>query len=164
LGLIDRLPRVASVQAAGANPFYQSFQKGFHERINVQAETVATAIRIGAPVSYERAIRTIGWADGLVTQVSDAEIMDAKAMVDGVGIGCEPASAAAVAGTRKLVAEGTIRPDQTVVAVLTGNLLKDPMATVAYHTGEWPDAAYANPPQSVPAEMRTVRQMVEEIL
>ena len=123
---------------------------------------MATAIRIGAPVSYERAIRTMGWTDGLVTQVSDAEIMDAKAMVDGVGIGCEPASAAAVAGARKLVLEGTIDPDQTVVAVLTGNLLKDPAATVAYHTGEWPDAAYANRPLSVPAEMRVVLKVIEE--
>lgn len=162
LGLIDRVPRVAAVQAAGANPFYQSFQKGFRERITVQAETVATAIRIGAPVSYERAIRTMDWTDGLVTQVSDAEIMDAKAMVDGVGIGCEPASAAAVAGARKLVAERTIRSDETVVAVLTGNLLKDPAATVAYHTGDWPDAAYANRPLSVPAEMDVVRRVLEE--
>jgi threonine synthase len=162
LGLIDRVPRVAAVQAAGANPFYQGFQQDFREPVTVQAETVATAIRIGAPVSYDRAIRTMGWTDGLVTQVSDTEIMGAKAMVDGVGIGCEPASAAAVAGARKLVLEGTIDPDQTVVAVLTGNLLKDPAATVAYHTGEWPDAAYANRPLSVPAEMRVVRKVIEE--
>jgi threonine synthase len=164
LGLIERVPRVAAVQAAGANPFYQSFRDGFRERVTVQAETVATAIRIGAPVSYERAIRTMGWTDGLVTQVSDAEIMDAKAMVDGVGIGCEPASAAAVAGTRKLVADGTIRPDQTAAAVLTGSLLKDPTATVAYHTGEWRDPAYANRPLSVAAEMGAVRQVIEEVL
>ena len=162
LGLIDQVPRVAAVQAAGANPFYQSFQGGFRERVTVQAETIATAIRIGAPVSYERAIRAIGWTDGLVTQVSDVEIMDAKAMVDGVGIGCEPASAASVAGVRKLVAEGTIRPDQTVVAVLTGNLLKDPSATVAYHTGEWPAAAYANPPVQVAAELEAVRKVIEK--
>jgi threonine synthase len=104
----------------------------------------------------------MGWTDGLVTQVSDTEIMDAKAMVDGVGIGCEPASAAAVAGTRKLVTDGVIGPDQTVVAVLTGNLLKDPTATVAYHTGEWPDAGYGNRPLSVAAEMDVVRRLVEE--
>jgi threonine synthase len=162
LGLIDRVPRVAAVQASGANPFYQGFQKGFRERFDVKAETVATAIRIGAPVSYERAIRTMGWTHGVVTQASDAEIMDAKAMVDGVGIGCEPASAAAVAGTRKLIAEGLIRPDQRVVAVLTGNLLKDPMATVAYHTGEWADATYANRPISVEAEIGAVRRVIEE--
>jgi threonine synthase len=162
LGLIDRLPRIAAVQAAGANPFYQSYQKGFREQVSVQAETVATAIRIGAPVSYERAMRTMEWTNGLVTQVTDTEIMDAKAIVDGVGIGCEPASAAAVAGARKLVAEGIIRPDQSVVAVLTGNLLKDPAATVAYHTGEWPEAAYANRPASVEAEIGAVRRLIEE--
>jgi threonine synthase len=67
-----------------------------------------------------------------------------------------------VAGSRKLVADGTIRSDQKVVAVLTGNLLKDPTATVAYHTGEWPDAAYANQPLSVAAEMGAVRKVVEE--
>jgi threonine synthase len=162
LGLIDRVPRVAAVQAAGANPFYLSFQDGFRRRVTVQAETVATAIRIGAPVSYERAVRTIHWTEGVVTQVSDAEIMDAKAMVDGVGIGCEPASAAAVAGARKLAAAGIIHPAQSVVAVLTGNLLKDPTNTVAYHTGEWPDAAYANRPLSVAAELGAVRRIIEE--
>ena len=164
LGLIDRLPRLAAVQAAGANPFYQSFREDFRRPVTLKPETVATAIRIGAPVSYERAVRTIHWTQGVVTQVTDAEIMDAKAMVDGVGIGCEPASAAAVAGVRKLVAEGTIRPDQVVVAVLTGNLLKDPEATVAYHSGGWSPAAYANRPLSVAAEMDAVRGMVEEVL
>jgi len=162
LGLIDRTPRLAAIQAAGANPFYQSFRNGFGQPVAVQAETVATAIRIGAPVSYERAVRAIQSTGGVVAEVSDAEIMDAKAMVDGVGIGCEPASAAAVAGTRKLAAAGIIHPDQSVVAVLTGNLLKDPAATVAYHTGEWPDAAYVNRPLSVAADSGAVRGIIEE--
>jgi threonine synthase len=164
LGLIERVPRVAAVQAAGANPFYQSFRDNFRERITVQAETVASAIRIGAPVSYERAIRTMGWTDGLVTQVSDEEIMDAKAMVDGVGIGCEPASAASVAGARKLVAEGTIDTGARVVAVLTGSLLKDPAATVAYHTDEWVGATYANRPLSVAADLGAVRMVVKDVI
>jgi threonine synthase len=164
LGLIDRLPRLASVQAEGANPFYRSFVGGFKQAVTVQAETVATAIRIGAPVSYERAVRSLRWTDGVVTQVSDADIMDAKAMVDRVGIGCEPASAAALAGVRKLVAEGTIHPDQVVVAVLTGNLLKDPGATVSYHTGEWRGASYANPPRPVAADVNAVREVLEGIL
>jgi threonine synthase len=162
LGLIDRTPRLAAIQAAGANPFYTSFRNGFGQPVTVKAETVATAIRIGAPVSYERAVRAIQSTGGVVAEVSDAEIMDAKAMVDGVGIGCEPASAAAVAGTRKLAAEGIIHPNQSVVAVLTGNLLKDPAATVAYHTGEWPDAAYANRPLSVTADSGAVRGIIEE--
>ena len=164
LGLTDRMPRIASVQAAGANPFYQSYRSGFETRSAVQAETIATAIRIGAPVSHERAVRAMRWTDGLVTQVSDAEIMDAKAMVDGVGIGCEPASAAAVAGVRKLVAEGMIRPDQRVVAILTGNLLKDPGATVGYHTGQWEDATYANRPQAVAGNLEAVRQVIEDVV
>lgn len=162
LGLVDRVPRLAAVQAEGASPFYRSFRTHFRERITMQAETVATAIRIGAPVSHERAIFSIEWTEGLVTQVSDCEIMDAKAIVDGVGIGCEPASAASVAGTHRLVAEGIIQANQSVVAVLTGNLLKDPLATVAYHTGEWPDAAYPNRPLSVRAELGAVREVIEE--
>jgi threonine synthase len=164
LGLIARMPRLAAVQATGANPFYQSYQTGFRQEVKVRAETIATAIRIGAPVSYERAVRSLRWTDGLVTQVSDAEIMDAKAMVDRAGIGCEPASAAAVAGARKLVADGTIRSDERVVAVLTGNLLKDPGATVSYHTGEWPEAHFANQPRPVSAHSEEVRRVIESIL
>ena len=95
LGLIDTMPRLVAVQAEGANPFYRAFVDGFRDRVEVQAETIATAIRIGSPVSYWRAVRALGWTDGLVTQVSDQEIMDAKAQVDAAGIGCEPASEAA---------------------------------------------------------------------
>lgn len=164
LGLIDRAPRIAVIQAEGASPFYRSFVDGFRERQRMKAETVATAIRIGDPVSYERAIRTLRWTDGLVEMVSDQEIMDAKAMVDGSGIGCEPASAAAVAGARKLVASGAIRPDESVVGILTGNLLKDPVATVEYHSGGWPGARYANPPQPVDASLEAVRVVIEDRL
>jgi threonine synthase len=164
LGLIDRLPRLAAVQAEGANPFYQSYVAGFEQPVTVHAETIATAIRIGAPVSYGRAVRSLEWTDGLVTQVSDAEIMDAKAVVDGAGIGCEPASAASVAGARRLVAEGVIRAGQSVVAVLTGNVLKDPGATVDYHTGGWAGASYANRPQPVAANLDAVRGLIEHIL
>jgi threonine synthase len=140
LGLVERIPRIAAVQAEGASPFYQSYQANFAERKTVKAQTIATAIRIGNPVSYERAIRTLGWTDGLVISVTDDEIMDAKAMIDSVGIGCEPASAASVAGIRQLIANGVIKPAETVVGILTGNLLKDPTATVDYHTGAWPNA------------------------
>ncbi len=162
LGLVDRLPRLAAVQAEGASPFYQSYQLNFEQRVTMKAETVATAIRIGSPVSYERAIRTLEWANGLVTVVSDDEIMDAKAMVDRTGIGCEPASAAAVAGARKLIIQGVIKPEETVVGILTGNLLKDPGATVDYHTGAWPNAQFANPPIQVEAELAAVRKLIEK--
>jgi threonine synthase len=96
---------------------------------------VATAIKIGDPVSYRKARRSIEWTDGVVEEVEDGEILDAKAMVDAAGIGCEPASAASLAGLRKLVAGGTIRPGESVVAVLTGHLLKDPDNTIGYHLG-----------------------------
>lgn len=164
LGLIDRVPRLAAIQAAGSAPFYQSYQSHFAERKTVKAETVATAIRIGNPVSYGRAIRTLGWTDGLVEAVTDDEIMDAKAMVDRVGIGCEPASAASVAGARKLVAAGVIKPGETVVGILTGNLLKDPGATVAYHTGEWAAASFANAPVKVESTFAAVEATVEKLL
>ncbi len=165
VGLIERVPRVVSVQATGANPFYQSYRGGFEQEFRVQADTVATAIRIGAPVSFPRAVRTISrWTNGLVIQVNDDEIMDAKAKVDGAGIGCEPASAASIAGVRQLVAEGTIKPDETVVAVLTGNLLKDPGATVDYHTGKWANASYANRPVPVADDLGAIRDAIEAIL
>lgn len=164
LGLIDKIPRLAAIQAAGANPFYQSYQGQFAERKTVKADTIATAISIGNPVSYPRAIRTLNWTQGVVEMVNDDEIMDAKAMVDRAGIGCEPASAAAVAGTRKLVSQGVIQPDETVVSILTGNLLKDPTATVNYHTGNWPAAKYANSPLKVAAEFDAVRATIEDLL
>ena len=125
LGLIHHLPRIASIQAAGANPFYRSFTQQFARRERVHAETVATAIKIGDPVSYERARRVIEESNGLVEEVTDEEILTAKAVIDRAGIGCEPASAAALAGAKKLVERGTILRDERVVAVLTGHLLKD---------------------------------------
>ena len=126
LGILQRVPRLAGIQAEGANPFYLSYQTGFTRRYRVKAETAATAIRIGDPASHDRAQRALKWTDGVVEQVSDEEILLAKSIVDGSGIGCEPASAASVAGVRKLRAKGLIRPHETVVAVLTGHLLKDP--------------------------------------
>ena len=161
LGLIDRMPRLALIQAEGASPFYQSFLTEFSERKTMKAETVATAIRIGNPVSYERAIRTLEWTNGTVTTVTDDEIMTAKAIIDSAGIGCEPASAASVAGTRRLVAEGTIKPHETVVGILTGTLLKDPATTVDYHTGGWPKAQFANPPVQVEGTLAAVAKVIE---
>lgn len=126
IGLIDRVPRIAAIQASGAAPFAQSFRDGFRQHIEVEPETVASAIRIGAPASWNRAVRTIREANGVVIDVSDEEILDAKRVIDTAGIGCEPASAASVAGAAKLRRAGTIRADEQVVAVLTGHLLKDP--------------------------------------
>ncbi len=125
LGLIDRAPRLAAVQATGADPFYRSFASGWQEFIPTRANTRATAINIGNPVSYARARGVIDATGGTVTEVSDEDIFAAKARIDRAGIGCEPASAASVAGVRRLVAEGVIAPEARVVAVLTGHILKD---------------------------------------
>jgi threonine synthase len=140
------MPRVAIIQAEGANPLYQAYQHGFETYTPVHAETIASAIKIGNPVNYQKAVRTIQWTDGVVEQVTDQEIMDAKAQVDARGIGCEPASACSLAGTRKLVAMGVIQPDETVVGILTGHVLKDPDATINYHRNALPDirANYPN--------------------
>jgi threonine synthase len=130
-GWIDRIPRLLAVQAAGANPFARAFRDGFRTRQKVAPETVATAIRIGDPVSWERARRAIALTNGVVTDVTDAEILEAKEHVDRAGIGCEPASAASLAGVRRMVREGTIAAGERVVCVLTGHLLKDPDTVMA---------------------------------
>jgi threonine synthase len=131
--LIDRMPKLAVIQAEGAAPFARYYETGWETLEPVAAETIATAIKIGNPASTPRARRSIELTDGFVTTVTDTEIMDAKAAIDQVGIGCEPASAASLAGTRKLVAEGKILPDATVVGILTGHVLKDTDSVVAYH-------------------------------
>jgi threonine synthase len=148
-GLIDRVPRLAAVQAAGASPFAAAFARGFDRLDPVRAETVATAIRIGDPASYPRAVRAIRETNGTVLAVSDVEILEAKAAVDAAGVGAEPASAAAVAGARVLRARGEISPDAAVVAVLTGHLLKDPEVVTRMHSGA---GLLASPNLPVPIE------------
>ena len=160
LGLIDRLPRLAVVQAAGANPLYTAFVTKKALVPVPKAATLATAIKIGNPVSWRKSLRGIAATNGLVEQVSDQEIMDAKAQVDGAGIGAEPASCATVAGARKLVAAGVIRPGETVCGVLTGHLLKDPDAVVGYHRGllQGIRSTFANAPIKAAADLDAVRK------
>jgi len=153
LGLIDRIPRLGVINATGARTlrelvddhrlcwndgspnvpivdrYYQ--QMDDEER---RASTIASAIEINRPVNLHKCIRALQWCDGVVRDVSDQDILDAKAQVGASGLGCEPASAASVAGAKQLVAEGVIDPDERVVCILTGHQLKDPTATVAYHT------------------------------
>ncbi|MBI4506818.1 MAG: threonine synthase [Chloroflexi bacterium] len=162
IGLLVRLPRLAVIQAAGANPLYRAYKADFRHFEPVHAATIASAIRIGRPVSYERAVRALRWTDGVVEQVSDAEIMDAKAQVDAAGIGCEPASAAAVAGVRRLVAAGVIRRGESAVAILTGHLLKDPDATLSYHLDRLPDLrpAHANPPVTIAPDPAALERLL----
>lgn len=136
LGLIDRLPRIAIIQAEGANPLYRAYQNNFSHYESMHAETIATAIKIGNPVNYPKAVRTLQWTNGVVEQVDDQAIMEAKALIDGQGIGCEPASACSLAGLKKLADNGVIQPHETVVGLLTGHVLKDPDATIDYHTNQ----------------------------
>jgi threonine synthase len=153
LGLLQRVPRLAVVNAAGANTFHRLYEQlrlrwnaGRPERSlmeeyfrdldtrNVRASTIASAIEINRPVNLPKALRALDRCGGTVREATDQEILDAKAKVGAGGLGCEPASAASVAGARKLRQEGVIAADERVVCILTGHALKDPTATVAYHT------------------------------
>ncbi len=136
VGIISSLPRIAVIQAEGANPLYRAFTSGKAVEPVKNPQTVATAIKIGAPVSWRKSLRGIQATNGVVEQVSDQEIMDAKAQVDRAGIGAEPASCATVAGVRKLTRQGVIHPEDRVCGILTGHLLKDPDAVVQYHRGD----------------------------
>ncbi len=124
-GWITTMPRLASIQASGANPFYRSYRDGFAERHRIAAETIASAIRIGDPVSHTKAVAAIQLTNGIVEEVTDEELMLAKREIDEMGIGCEPASATTLAGVKKLRAAGVMKDGDRIVCVLTGNLLKD---------------------------------------
>jgi threonine synthase len=137
-GFISKMPRLGVIQAEGSAPFYEFSQRhGQGEfRAIAKPETLATAIRIGDPVSWPKAWHEVQASNGVVEKVSEQEIADAKAQIGRCGIGCEPASAATLAGIRKLTAAGTIARDADVVAVLTGNVLKDTDYIYRYHTGQ----------------------------
>ncbi len=152
LGLIKKIPRLAIINASGANTLYRLYEKEglrwnggnydkaltkkFFDQMDAEgrkASTIASAIEINRPVNLSKCLRALDFCNGVVREVSEQEILDAKAQVGAGGLGCEPASAASVAGARKLVAEGIIGKSEQVVCILTGHQLKDPNATVAYH-------------------------------
>jgi threonine synthase len=153
LGLIDRMPRLAVVNASGADTLYELYERrGLRwnrgkpdaaaidaysremDETGRRASTIASAIEINRPVNLTKCLRALEWMGGAVRHASDQDILDAKAQVGAGGMGCEPASAASVAGAKQLVNEGVISPDERVVCILTGHQLKDPKATMAYHT------------------------------
>jgi threonine synthase len=159
LGIIDRLPRIVGVQASLANPFARSFRAGFERKETVTAgRTVASAIAIGDPVSYEKARRVVEATDGVVVDASEQEILDAKALVDACGISICPNSATAVAGLRKLVADGTIPRGALVAVIATAHGIKFSGTTVAYHEGriEGVESHRANRPITIPATLEAV--------
>jgi threonine synthase len=153
IGLIDKVPRLAVINASGANTLCELYERrklrwnggqpdasisngyfGELDRGAKKASTIASAIEINRPVNLNKCLRALDFCNGVVREVSDQDMLDAKAQVGAGGLGCEPASAASVAGAKLLIAEGVIDPDEQVVCILTGHQLKDPTATVAYHT------------------------------
>src|SRR5438874_6261088 len=137
LGLVSRLPKISVIQAEGANPLVRTIRENAGEKlIPVHAETMATAIRIGNPASWKKALRVITESEGTVEQVSEIEIALAKAEIGSEGIGCEPASAVTLAGLKKLVKSGFVKTNESVDLVLTGHLLKDPEFTLKFHRGD----------------------------
>ncbi|OGV54575.1 MAG: threonine synthase [Lentisphaerae bacterium GWF2_52_8] len=161
LGIIKKIPRIAVIQAEGANPLYRMWKNNTTFEAVKNPETIATAIKIGNPVSWEKTLRGLKWCGGIVEQVTEQEIMDAKGMVDAAGIGAEPASCCSVAGAKKLVDAGIIHPDETVVGILTGNVLKDPDAVIGYHQDTLRDkgivGTYANKPQLIKPSVAAVQ-------
>jgi len=158
LGLIERLPRLAVVQASGAAPFARVFREG-GELVPVVAETTATAIKIGAPASWRKALAEVRASHGTVLDVSDDAIADARAVVGRDGVGCEPASAASLAGLRALREAGTVEPADDVVLVLTGHVLKDGAYAARYHAS---GARFANAIHATPTE-DALRALLDEV-
>lgn len=184
LGLLSKRPHITIVQARGAAPLYNAFTSGNPESlVRVHARTLATAIKIGAPVSWKKASRAVHWSDGWVTYAEEQDIADAKAIIGRDGIGCEPASATTLAAIRRLAREGTderVNPDEDIVCILTGNVLKDPDYTIRYHSvelyeefrtetavtskGKRLDSHYANPPIVVDATAEALTAAIKEHL
>jgi threonine synthase len=169
MGFIDRLPRFAVVQAEGSAPFSDYFRDRGEFQPVTSPETLATAIRIGDPVSWPKAIDAVDSSSGVVCKVSEQEIADAKAVVGQCGIGCEPASAATLAGLKQLVASGVVDKSADVVAVLTGNVLKDPDYIFKYHTGQLKtpsgallNSTFGNAPVVVPNEPGRIADIIND--
>lgn len=136
LGFISQVPKLSVIQAAGANALARTVRAGGKQLISVQPETRATAIRIGNPASWKKAVHVLEATGGACEEVNEIEIAQAKAEIGAEGIGCEPASAVTLAGLKKLLQRKFVKPDETVVLVLTGHSLKDPDYTIDFHRGD----------------------------
>ncbi len=178
LGLIDRIPRLAVVNAAGADTLDHLFNERklrwndghvdtsvidqYYAELtakNFSPHTCASAIEISRPVNLKKCLRALNICNGVVLSVTDEEILDAKAQIGLYGLGCEPASAASIAGLKQLLADGTISPDETVACVLTGHALKDPQATVNYHTDN--EKPFSNPPVEAPNDLNAIIDLIK---
>jgi threonine synthase len=174
IGLIPRLPKLSVIQAEGANALVRTVREAAGKHlVSVQAETRATAIRIGNPASWEKAAKVLQATGGACEQVSELEIAQAKAEIGAEGIGCEPASAVTLAGLKKLLQQGFVKREESVVLVLTGHLLKDPDFTMEFHRGnlfqgsaQEPESAilnaYRHPPVVLDATLDAVIKTLEQ--
>jgi len=165
LGIIDRLPRIACAQAARANPLYLSYKTGFEQYQPIEAQkTLASAIQIGDPVSYERAVKALRAVDGVVEQASEDELANAAARADRTGMYCCPQTGVALAILFKLVERGEILPSDRVVVVSTAHGLKFSGFKIEYHESRLKDVVsqYANPPLELPGDIQSVRQAIDQ--
>ncbi len=191
LGLIDRAPKLAVINAEGANTLshlYNELQirqshgeydrekcNQFFDNLSARADTLASAIEINRPVNLAKCLRALDVCDGVVEEVSDQEIVDAKALIGAHGLGCEPASAASFAGLKKLIDNRVIDPDERVVCILTGHQLKDPDVTVAYHANipkmfeeklasrGVHQSSFGNHPHLVANELASIIELIDEL-
>jgi threonine synthase len=167
LGIIDRMPRLVAAQAEKANPLYLSAQTGFREKVTIKAQnTLASAIQIGNPVSYEKAVQALQGSQGLVEQASEHELANAAALADRTGMYACPHTAVALAVLIKLVNRGVIQSDQRTVVISTAHGLKFTRFKVAYHDGtlDEVESQYANPPVNLPPDLDLVKRVVAERL
>lgn len=167
LGLINRLPKLVAAQSERANPFYLSYKTGFKEFVTVQArETLATAIQIGNPVSYEKAVKVLQEFEGLVEQASEDELADAAARADRTGMYACPHTGVALAVLFKLVARGMIKRNDRVVVISTAHGLKFTQFKLDYHANQLAEVAarHANPPVYLPADVKVVREAIQRRL
>jgi threonine synthase len=163
LGLIDKLPRLVAAQAAKANPLYQSYQNGFREKVVVQAQkTLASAIQIGDPVSYEKAVHTLQQFDGIVEEASEHDLANAAAQADRTGMYTCPHTGVALAVLFKLRQQGVIQGSDRVVVISTAHGLKFTQFKVGYHedTLDEVEAMHANPPVYLPPDARVVKDVI----
>ncbi len=163
LGMIEKMPRLVAAQASKANPFYLSYLQNFSDKAVIQAqETLATAIQIGNPVSYAKAVQAIQETDGLVEQVTEHEMANVAAMADLTGMYTCPHTGVALAATLKLIERGEIASSDRVVVISTANGLKFTDFKVGYHEGDLKEveSEFADPPIYLPADAQAVKDMI----